>query len=138
MVDVELLALGVSVALLALLALGVSVALLTLMQETWSKAKQDLPLQLEEVLHDPQKHAAFSCHYSTAFFQSNEITIFGKTVYLLVGLTIKLVVHFGHVVVFVFQVALQNVCQISKLELGCIYTGDYQNVSANIGHPVSR
>jgi hypothetical protein len=73
-----------------------------------------------------------------SFFQSNEITIFGKTVYLLVGIIIKLVIHFGYVIVFIFQVALQNVGQIFKIELGCIYTDYCQNVSAKIGHPVSR
>jgi hypothetical protein len=59
-------------------------------------------------------------------------------VYMLFGLIIKLVIHFGYVVVFIFQVALQNVGQISKVKLKCIYTGYCQNVSATIGHPVSR
>jgi SpoU rRNA methylase family enzyme len=56
----------------ALLALGVSVALLVLLQETGSKAKQDLPLQLEEVLHDPQNMQLFPATIQQPFFQTSE------------------------------------------------------------------
>jgi len=92
----------------ALLALGVSVALLVLLQKLGQKQNRIYHFNWKRFFMIHKTCSFFLPLFSSPSFrlQSNEITIFGKTVYLLVGLTIKLVVHFRHVVVFISQVAL--------------------------------